>query len=101
MKRYLFLAIAILAAHSCYAQQTSVAATIVDPNGFAYQFLTGSASINCPGNQAPLYNGFSVPRNYPITGGDGNGHFTLGAAVCATPPTNLSVTYALQSVLNP
>lgn len=78
MKKILFIiGILFMTASCCDAQQTAIQATVVDPNGFAYQFLTGSASINCPGNQAPLYNGFSVPRNYPITGGDGNGHLTL------------------------
>jgi hypothetical protein len=77
MKRLLvFLAIFACPA-LCWGQQTSVNATILDPAGHAYQFLTGSASINCPGNAQPTFNGFTVPRNYPITGGDGNGHFTL------------------------
>ena len=62
---------------ACNAQQVQTNATIVDPNGNPYAGGTGSASINCPGNQQPLYNGFVVPRNYTIVGLDGNGHFTL------------------------
>jgi len=62
---------------ACFGQQTKISATIIDPAGHLYQFLTGSASINCPGGQAPLYNGYTVPRNFPITGGDGNGTFSL------------------------
>jgi hypothetical protein len=78
LNKFAFFFIAfIIAVQSCHAQQTQIQATITDPNGNPYSFLTGLASINCPGNQQPTYNGFTVPRNYPITGGDGNAHFTL------------------------
>src|SRR5579863_1591344 len=97
MIKKLFLIVwAFLVVQSCHAQQTSIQATIIDPSGKAYQFLTGSASIACPGNQAPLYNGFTVPRNYPITGGDGNGHFTLVLYdVNAITPLGCSYNFAI------
>lgn len=90
------IAITIAASLPCSAQQTQIQATVVDPIGNAYQFLTGSASINCPGNQAPLYNGFTVPRNYPITGADGNGHFTQTLYdVNLITPTGCSYNFAI------
>jgi hypothetical protein len=76
MRRYLILALAIFAAQSCYAQQTTVTATVTDPSSHPYSFLTGYASLVCPGNQAPTFNGYSMPRTFVITGGDGNGTFT-------------------------
>lgn len=62
---------------STFAQQTKIQATVVDPNGVPYAFLTGLASLSCPGNAAPEYNGFSVPRTISITGGDGTGSFSM------------------------
>jgi hypothetical protein len=76
MKR-LLLALAVLFMPAvCFGQNTIITATITDPIGLPYTFLTGSASLNCPGNQQPTYNGYTVPRNFTIVGGDGNGHFT-------------------------
>ena len=77
MKRFLIFLAFLLCPLVSRAQQTPITATVLDPKGNPYQFLTGSASIACPGNQAPLYNGFSVPRTYAITGGNGFGTFNL------------------------
>ena len=58
------------------AQNTTVTATITDPNSVPYAFSTGYAALVCPGNQAPTYNGYTVPRTFTITGFNGNGTFT-------------------------
>jgi hypothetical protein len=77
MKRFFLFVAMLFAPALCWGQQTTVQATVLDPTGRAYSFLTGTASINCPGNQAPLFNGFTIPRTISITGGDGNGHFQM------------------------
>jgi len=61
---------------SCRAQQTTVTATVTDPNSTPYAFSTGYAALVCPGNQAPTYNGYSMPRTFSIVGFDGTGTFT-------------------------
>src|ERR1700688_1540197 len=76
MKRFFLLAAMLFAPVLCWGQQTSIVATVTDPAGKAYQFLTGSSSIQCPGNQQPVFNGSPLTRTIPITGGDGNGTFT-------------------------
>ena len=77
MKRLFPIAAMLLLPALAWGQQTPVTATITDPTGHPYAQGSGSASINCPGNQQPTYNGFTVPRNYTIVGLDGNGSFTL------------------------
>lgn len=75
--RRLFLLMAILLSPAmCWAQNTSVTATVTDQNGTPYAGATGYAALVCPGNQAPTYNGYTVPRTFAITGLDGNGTFT-------------------------
>lgn len=77
MKR-LFLILAILLFPALgYAQQTTITATVTDPNNKPWANATGRASIICPGNQAPLYNGYSVPRTYTIVGMNSFGAFSL------------------------
>lgn len=76
VKRFFILAAMLLVAVSCRAQNTSVTATVTDPNGNPYAFGTGYAALVCPGNQQPTYNGYTVPRTFTITGLDGNGKFT-------------------------
>src|SRR5579863_1617741 len=77
MKKYFFFVLCMAAFSSpAFAQQTTVTATVTDPSSHPYSFLTGYASLVCPGNQAPTYNGYSMPRTFAITGGDGNGTFT-------------------------
>ncbi len=76
MRRFILLAAMLFTPGLCWAQQTAISATVTDPAGRAYSFLTGSASIQCPGNQQPTFNGSPLPRTIPLTGGDGNGHFT-------------------------
>lgn len=76
MKRWLLLAAMLFAPALCWAQNTTVTATVTDPNGVAYAFGTGYAALVCPGNQAPTYNGYTVPRSFAITGLDGTGTFT-------------------------
>ena len=96
MKRLLLLAAMLLVPGLLRAQNTFVTATITDPNGNAYTFLTGAASINCPGNQAPLFNGYSLARTIPIVGGDGNGHFTMSLwDVNAITPSGCSWNFAI------
>jgi hypothetical protein len=76
MKQFIFI-IAICMATIARAQNTNIQATITDPHSIPYSFGTGSVSLVCPGNAAPTYNGYTVNRNYVITGLDGNGFFTL------------------------
>ena len=78
MKRYLWLllALTLLLPLMASAQQTTVTATIKDPNGVPYAFGSGRGSISCPGNQQPTYNGSPLARTITITGLDGNGTFT-------------------------
>ncbi len=76
MKRFFLLAAMLLAPALAWGQQTTIAATVTDPSGRPYTFLTGNASIQCPGNQQPTFNGSPLTRTISITGGDGNGHFT-------------------------
>lgn len=73
--RYVAVAILVLSV-TCRAQNTTVTATVTDPNTQPYAFSTGYAALVCPGNQAPTYNGFSLPRTFTITGFDGTGTFT-------------------------
>jgi hypothetical protein len=61
---------------SACGQNTTVTATVTDPNSVAYVFSTGYAALVCPGNAAATFNGFSVPRTFTITGFDGTGTFT-------------------------
>jgi hypothetical protein len=77
MKRFILLFAFILSASTIQAQTTNIQATITDPHSIPYSFGTGSVSLVCPGNAAPTYNGYTVNRNYVITGLDGNGFFTL------------------------
>lgn len=77
MKRILIAILFVfVSASHCYAQNTTVTATVKDPNLQPYVFSTGYAALVCPGNQAPTYNGYSVPRTFAITGLDGTGTFT-------------------------
>jgi hypothetical protein len=57
--------------------QTPVSATVVDPFGIPYNFSSGYASIACPGNQQPTFNGSPLTRTITITGFDGFGHFSM------------------------
>ena len=72
----LILMLVCFIAPLCYAQNTTVTATVTDPSSTPYAFSTGYAALVCPGNQAPTYNGYSVPRTFSITGFNGNGTFT-------------------------
>jgi hypothetical protein len=76
MKKLFLVAALLFFPALCRAQNTTIVATITDPTGRFYTFLTGSASIQCPGNEQPTFNGSPLARTIPITGGDGNGHFT-------------------------
>lgn len=72
----MLLPLILLLAIPCRAQNTAVTATVTDPSAHPYTFGTGYASLVCPGNQAPTYNNFTIPRTFAITGLDGNGTFT-------------------------
>lgn len=75
--RKLLLILALLACPALlHAQNTSVTATVTDPNGNPYVFSTGYAALVCPGNAQPTFNGFTVPRTFTIIGFDGFGSFT-------------------------
>lgn len=76
MRTIILIALMAFVAATCHAQNTTVTATVTDPNTQPYAFSTGYAALVCPGNQAPTYNGFSIPRTFPITGFDGTGTFT-------------------------
>jgi len=77
MRQFIFVIALIGMATIVRAQNTNIQATITDPHSIPYSFGTGSVSLVCPGNAAPTYNGYTVNRNYVITGLDGNGFFTL------------------------
>ena len=96
MKRFFLLMAILFAPALAWGQQTVVTATVIDPNGVPYAFLTGNASINCPGNQAPLFNGYTVPRTISIVGGNGNGQFTMTLYdINAITPTGCSYNFAI------
>lgn len=76
LKKFLIILGLLLCPVAALAQNTTVTATVTDANSTPYAFATGYAALVCPGNQAPTYNGFSVPRTFTITGFDGNGTFT-------------------------
>lgn len=73
------LVLVLLFARSLPAQlpQTPIQATVTDPNGTPYAFGTGSASIVCPGNEQPTYNGSPLTRTITVTGFDGFGKFSM------------------------
>lgn len=75
MKRLFLIAAMFFAPALCWAQNTTVTATVTDPNMQPYAFSTGYAALVCPGNQAPTYNGYTIPRTFTITGFDGTGTF--------------------------
>lgn len=77
MKRLFLLLVMLAFPALSWAQQTAITATVTDPHGNAWVNATGRASIICPGNQAPLYNGYSVPRTYSIVGLNSFGTFSL------------------------
>jgi hypothetical protein len=94
--RKVLLFSALLFAWPALAQQTPVSATVTSPNGIAYAFATGSASIVCPGNAQPTYNGYTVPRNITITGFDGFGFFSMVVYdVNALQPVGCAYTFAI------
>ena len=76
MRKFLMMAVMLLFPALAWGQNTTVTATVKDPSGFAYAFSTGYAALVCPGNQAPTFNGYSMPRTFTITGFDGTGTFT-------------------------
>jgi hypothetical protein len=77
LKRLVQLAILLLCAVPAFGQQTPVTATVVDPKGQPYTFSSGYASIACPGNQQPTFNGSPLTRTITITGFDGFGKFSM------------------------
>ena len=97
MKKFFFLlAFLLLAAVDAHGQQTVVTATVIGPNGSPYSFGTGAASIACPGNQQPTFNGSPLTRTIPITGIDGFGSFTLKLwDVLAIQPLGCAWTFAI------
>lgn len=76
MRRLLLLAAILLAPALCWGQNTTVTATVTDSVGAPYTNSTGYAALVCPQNQAPLLNGYSVPRTFPIVAFDSTGTFT-------------------------
>lgn len=95
-KLFFLLAFLLLAAVNAHGQQTVIAATVIGPNGSPYAFGTGSASIACPGNQQPTFNGSPLTRTIPITGIDGFGSFTLKLwDVLAIQPLGCAWTFAI------
>jgi hypothetical protein len=76
MKKLFLIAALLFFPALCRAQNTTVTAQVSDPTGRFYTFSTGYAALVCPGNAAPTFNGYTVPRTFTIVGFDGNGRFT-------------------------
>jgi hypothetical protein len=97
MKRtFLLLALVLLWPVEAIAQQTPITATVTSPNNVPYALGTGSSSIVCPGNQAPTYNGYTVPRNQTIPGINGFGTFSMTVYdVNALQPAGCAYTFAI------
>ena len=77
LSRFIMVALfGLLFSSAAFCQNTTVTAQVSDPTGRFYTFSTGYASLVCPGNAAPTFNGYTVPRTFTIVGFDGNGKFT-------------------------